>query len=47
MLLLVACMGLVAPDPERDWFAGLPEGQSLALDRLAVDELAVFKLNHL
>lgn len=47
LALLALCAALVAPDPGSDWFAELPAGQSLAIDRLAVDELAALKLHHL
>ena len=47
LVLLTSCFALVATDPGRDWFAGMPVGQFLALDRLAVDELAALKLRHL
>lgn len=47
LVLLASCLALVAPNPGRDWFVGLPVGQALAIDRLAVDELAALKLRHL
>jgi hypothetical protein len=38
---------VIAPAPQQDWFAGLGENEALALDWLAVDEVAQLKLHHL
>lgn len=46
-VLLTLCVASESPQPGRDWFVPLPPGQALALDRLAVDELAALKLGHL
>ncbi len=47
VLLLGMCVLLSSPTPAVDVFGGLKEGQALALDELAVEDIAALKLRHI